>query len=108
MSPSLLPPRRRRRTLNEAQDLIAQWRSSGQTQAVWCQAQGIQPVTLRWYVKRVNQAVPRGFIAVHPRGLPADDAVSALVLEFGDGLRVTGLQIAEVAILVRALREQAS
>jgi len=111
MSSHSTTPRRRIRNLNEVREIIAQWQASGQDQAMWCQARGMQPATLQWYLRRVGQAVPRGFIPVRPRATAVDigpGPVGALVLEMGEGLRVTGLGVAEVVALVRALNGAAS
>jgi len=101
-------PRRRLRNLTEVQDIISAWRASGQDHATWCQAQGIQPATLHWYLKRVSQAAPSGFIAVRPRATPRDTitpSASNLTLELGLGLRVTGFGVTEVMALIRSLSE---
>ena len=101
-------PRRRVRTLNEAHELVAAWKSSGQNKEAWCRSQGILRSSLLSCLSRVEERArhPRaGFIEVLPPGTAAaSTAPPALALELGHGMRVVGFDAAGVLALVRALR----
>lgn len=104
-------PRRRRRTMSEARDLVSAWRSSGQPKESWCRTQGILRSTLLSCLSRVDEAdrtpSSSGFIEVRPArpDIPEPSPLSPLVLELGPGIRLVGLDAASVMALVRALRQ---
>lgn len=116
MSPSSPSPSSQSppRSLSEIRDLVALWKSSGLGQAEWCEARGMKRSTLAWYVKRVRLATPRGFIALRQQAVPSAEVASSpreagnLVLDMSHGLRISGLQVADVVELARALAEVAS
>ena len=106
---------RRRRSLDEAHELAAAWRASGENQAAWCRARGIAKWTLKSCLARVKLpdsglsrprsvgAVP-GFMAVHP---PMEVVVpsSAVRIDVGGGVHILGLDVAGVVAVLRGLRE---
>ena len=101
----------RRRSLGEARDLVAAWRASGETKAVWCRSAGMVSKTLHSCMMRVQRSeaaavrsASSGFIAVHP---PRAVALSAgeLRIELGDGVRILGLDLVGVVTVLRGLRE---
>jgi len=62
--------------------------------------------TLAWYVKRMRQATPRGFIELRPRSVaPLSPVVEARAFEvtLSCGVRVDGVHFDEVVRLARAL-----
>ena len=109
-STSSQKPTRRRRSLNEARDLVAAWRASGEIKAAWCRSQGVLCSTLHSCLVRVQQpavvassAAASGFIAV----LPPRSVVPAsgdLCLEVNSEFRVLGLDLPGVVAVLRALR----
>lgn len=106
-------PKRQHRTLDEARDLVTAWQSSGKTKEAWCRDRGLQRSALSSYVHRVEQAdaravSPNGFVAVHPPRAPRDSNLgstssSPIVIALPSGLRITGLDAAGVATVVRLL-----
>jgi hypothetical protein len=101
---------RRRRSLDEAHDLAAAWRASGETKAAWCRSQGVLCSTLHSCLVRVQHpavAAPSpsasGFIAVLPPR-PAEPTSGDLCLEIGSEVRVLGLDLPGVVAVLRALR----
>ena len=106
---------RRRRSLDEAHELAAAWRASGENQMTWCRARGIAKWTLKSCLARVKlpesglsrprsvEAVP-GFIAVHP---PVEVVVpsSEVRIDVGGGVQILGLDVAGVVAVLRGLRE---
>jgi ABC-type protease/lipase transport system fused ATPase/permease subunit len=102
-------PRRRVRTLNEAHELVAAWKASGQNKEAWCRSQGILRSALLSCLYRVEERArdpaPAGFIEVLPPSAAAAAVASPpLALELGHGMRLVGLDAAGVLTLVRALR----
>lgn len=109
-STSAQNPARRRRNLEEASDLVAAWRASGETKAAWCRSQGVLCSTLHSCLVRVQQPevaasspAASGFIAVLPPR-PAEPASGDLCMEIGPEVRVLGLDLAGVVSVLRALR----
>jgi hypothetical protein len=104
------PRPRRVRPLNEARELVAAWRSSGQSKEAWCRSQGILRSALNSWLYRIEERGPEpaGFIEVKPgSAAPVASATRpALILEFGHGLRLIGLDAAGVVELLRALRTE--
>lgn len=101
---------RRRRSLDEARDLVASWRASGETKAAWCRSQDVLCSTLHSCLVRVQQPdvaapspVASGFIAILPPR-PAESASGDLCLEIGSEVRVLGLDLPGVVAVLRALR----
>jgi hypothetical protein len=102
---------RRRRSLDEARDLVVAWRTSGESKAAWCRSQGVLCSTLHSCLARIQPsevAVPSpassGFIAVQPP-CPAEPASGELCLEIGSDVRVRGLDLPGLVAVLRALRE---
>ena len=110
---SPITSQRRRRSLDEAHELAAAWRASGESQASWCRSQGIAKWTLKSCLARVKlpgsdlnrpravRAVS-GFIAVHP---PVMVAVGEMRIDLGGGAQILGLDLAGVVAVLRGLRE---
>lgn len=113
-SSTLVPVRRRHRSLDEARELVARWRASGSGKEAWCRAQGILRSTLQSALLRVeprlegaNDARPGGsFIAVRCGEPEALAATVSVTLDLGGGVRALGLDAAGLAALVRALRSE--
>jgi hypothetical protein len=110
-SPSAPKSVRRRRSLDEARDLVAAWRTSGESKAAWCRSQGVLCSTLHSCLvrnERSEVAVPSpgssGFIAVQPP-CPAEPASGELCLEIGSDVRVLGLDLPDLIAVLGALRE---
>jgi hypothetical protein len=102
---------RRRRSLDEARDLVAAWRTSGESKAAWCRSQGVLCSTLHSCLARIQQREVTGpflrspgFIAVHPPR-PAEPASGELCLEIGSDVRVLGLDLPGLVAVLGALRE---
>ena len=104
--------RGRARSLSKARELVAAWQASGDGVARWCQRQGHARSALKSWRERIAVADGAssvgGFIALHrPRQAtvvaPVEPGVSAVVVAWGDDLRVLGLDVAGVAALMREL-----
>ncbi len=96
-------PVRVRRSAEEASALVADWRASGLNKEEFSRQRGILRSALTSCLDRVltrESASPSGFIEVRP---PSAVAVGGLTLEFGGGLRLTGLDVVTAAALVSAL-----
>lgn len=109
-------PKRRVRTLTEACDLVAAWRASGQNKEAWCRSQGVLRSALMSCLYRVDNmhagaiASP-GFIEIRPpTSTPSPSAdsppIPPIVLDLGHGMRVLGMDVAQVVDLVRVLRQE--
>jgi hypothetical protein len=105
--PALSPEHRHRYTLDEARALVSDWNASGQTPTAWCAQRGIPRTALSSWRRRLaphsataQDASP--FIEV--RRIDPAPAVSALRLELGDRISVTGMALDQVVQLVQALR----
>jgi hypothetical protein len=101
---------RRRRSLDEARDLVAAWRASGETKAAWCRSQNVLCSTLHSCLVRVQQPevvapspAASGFIAVLPPRA-AEPASGDLCLEIGSEVRVLGLDLSGLVTVLLALR----
>ena len=109
-------PQRRVRTFAEARDLVAAWKASGQNKEAWCRSQGILRSALMSCLYRVeardDAVASPGFIEIRPptavAAAPASPPPPAqsIILELGSGMRVLGMDVAQVADLVRALRQE--
>jgi len=66
----------RHRSALEWAELLAAWRASGKTQAVWCQQQGLSKESLRRWIKRLR-AQGAEHALVHLRREPVADSVEA-------------------------------
>ena len=108
------PGRRPHRTLAEARELVAAWRSSGQKKESWCRAQGLLRSTLSSCLQRVEYADgasrPVGsFIAVRPprcrrpTSVAASPALPTIAIELPDGILITGLDASGAALLIGQL-----
>jgi hypothetical protein len=99
---------RRQRSLSEARDLVSRWQESGQGKGAWCRREGITSTTLQSCLLRVRRAeigpVVGGFIAVHPPRGSGQVSGIGLQIELGGGVRVVGLEVADVVAVVRGLR----
>jgi len=115
-APAPARPTRRHRTMSEARDLVAAWRDSGMGKEPWCRARGILRSTLSSCLYRVDQAeVPAGssaaFIAIRPPhdaepvGGGSACAHATVAIELPGGVRITGLDAAGAATVIRQLRE---
>ncbi len=99
-------PTRRHRTAAEAIALVEEWHSSGLHKKAFCEQRGIRCSALLSCLNRVaaseaQSSVPHGFVEVRPSSLRT---CAGLTLEIDGGLRVIGLDVANVAELVSALR----
>jgi hypothetical protein len=112
MSSSTSAPKseRRRRSLEEARDMVAAWRASGESKATWCRSQNVLRSTLHSCLVRIQQSevvapflASSGFIAVVPPR-PSEPASGGLRLEMGS-VRVLGLDLPSLIAVLRALRE---
>ena len=88
------------------------WQASDQRKSAWCRSQGIIGTTLESCLVRIRRADAQvrssGFIAVHPPRMFVREAVSAVRIELGGGVQILGLTLAEVALVLRDLREERS
>lgn len=103
ISQSTSSPIRVRRSADEAACLVAEWRASGLNREEFSRQRGILRSALTSCLDRVlarESASPAGFIEIRP---PASASGGGLSLEFGPGLRLTGLDVATAASLVSAL-----
>lgn len=109
-------PKRRVRTLSEARYLVAAWKASGQNKEAWCRSQGILRSALMSCLYRVDNlhavgTASPGFIEIRPptevAPAPSADAPTAppIILDLGHGMRVLGMEVAQVVDLVHALRQ---
>ena len=109
-------PSRKGRTLDEARELVAAWRSSGMGKAAWCRERGVLRSALSSWIYRLADAgavpaTPSTFIALRPpRSMPGDVVDRAVPLpcvaiDLPSGLRITGLDAAGAATVISLLRE---
>lgn len=109
-------PQRHRRTLNEARELVAAWRGSGMGKQAWCRERGLLRSALSSCLYRLEEvdaapAAPATFIAIRPpRPVHAEEIdrptpSRTIAIELPSGLRITGLDAAGAATVVRILRE---
>lgn len=109
-------PKRQHRSLEEARDLVAAWRSSGIGKEAWCRERGLRRSMLSSCLYRTEaaEAQPSSaatFLAISPPRSLRPAAVEppatspSVSIELPCGLRVTGLDAASAAIVVRLLRE---
>jgi hypothetical protein len=114
--PSLTRCVRQRRTLDEARELVAAWRRSGQGKAAWCRERGVLRSALSSWLYRLADAdaaptAPSTFIAIRPpravRGDVVDRAVPLrdVAIDLPSGLRITGLDASGAATVIRLLGE---
>ena len=107
---------RQRRTLDEARELVAAWRRSGQGKAAWCRERGVLRSALSSWLYRLADAdaapaAPSTFIAIRPprtvRGNVVDRAepLRGVAIDLPSGLRITGLDVAGAATVIRLLGE---
>lgn len=109
-------PPRRVRTLAEARDLVAAWKASGLNKEAWCRSQGVLRSALLSWLSRVEThgvaSEPAGFIELRPvaeaPGTAATGPASPgpIILELGSGMRVLGMDVAQIVDLVSALRQE--
>lgn len=102
-------PPRRVRTLAEARDLVAAWKASGLNKEAWCRSQGVLRSALLSWLSRVEAhgvaREPAGFIELRPVA-EAPASPGPIILELGSGMRVVGMDVAQVVDLVCALRQE--
>lgn len=115
-TPTTEQPKRQRRTLTEARDLVVAWRGSGMNKEAWCRERGLLRSTLSSCLYRIEQAdttaaSPATFIAIRPPRYPRAETIdlpspsSTVAIELPSGLRIIGLDVAGAAAVVRLLQE---
>jgi hypothetical protein len=71
----MTPRRRVRRSLADIEQIVAQYRASGLSQAAFCRDRGLSPATLAHYVKRyaapASDSSTPAFVAVHLAPAPS-------------------------------------